>query len=147
MAAKAVATVPAKIIIENRQGVRQAKAIEKHRTEQRARLRNYETFERVTQEKQILAAKSVEYRKRRGEDERHDDSQKGRQRVYGTVGTAAAPVKSGINHVILIMLTMFGLIAFYAMVTKPQPTSRFFGSLGDWLSLLSTSSPIFQRRS
>ncbi len=135
-----------KMIVEHRQGVRQAKAIEKNRTLERAKLRNYYTIEAQAQEKQILAARTKEYRSRRGEQESHDAARAGRSRVTSAVSSGAAPVKGGINYIMLILVTMFLLIAFYAMVTKPQPTATFFGSLGDWLSLLSTSNPLFEKR-
>ena len=128
-----------------KQDVRSAKAIETHRTNERARLRNYETIEKVAEEQQVLAAKTREYRARRSEVATETNAKAGRNAAYSGA-TAILQPKSDSNPILLILFVMFGLIVFYAMVTRPQPTSRFFGSLSNWLSLISTSTPLFSQK-
>ena len=127
-----------------RQDVRSANAIERTRTQQRARLRNYQTIEAVAQERQVLAARTKEYRNRNQSESRSTSAAQGRSTVVSAVGRA--PSATGSSPVLLILFTMFGLIVFYTLVTNPAPTSKFAGSLGNWLSLISTSTPIFQKK-
>jgi len=142
---KTRAKVPtSKLIVEQRQGVRQAKAIETHRTNERARLRNYDTIESVAQEKQILAARTREYRGRRAEQSLQTSAQQGRNRTYGAVSNATAPVRHGLNGILLIIVTMFGLIVVYALVTHPSPTSGFLNRLSTFFAALSTNAPLFE---
>ena len=136
-------TIPTSRIIL-KQDVRSAKAVEAHRTQERARLRNYQTIEAVAQEQQILQARTREYRKRSQTESRDNAAASGRKAVFSTV--SSAPTAAGSNWFVLILVTMFGLIIFYTLVTNPTPTSKFASSLGNWLSLISTSNPIFQKK-
>lgn len=56
-----------------------------------------------------------------------------------------SPAKPAINGVLLVLFTMAGLIIVYALVTNPQPTSSFFGRLGDQLATLSSNAPLFEK--
>lgn len=137
---KAVRPAPSSVVVK--QDVRSANAIERNRTSQRAKLRNYYTIESVAQEKQVLAARTQEYRNRRSEESTINNGKAGRQAVFSAVGKPS----SDSSPFLLILFTMFGLIIFYTLVTNPSPSSKFFGSLGDWLSLISSSTPIFQKK-
>lgn len=127
-----------------KQDVRSANAIERTRTQQRAKLRNYQTIESVAQEQQVLAARTKEYRSRSNRESRDTNASAGRQSVVSAVGRA--PTTAGSNAFVLILFTMFGLIVFYTLVTNPNQSNTFFGSLSNWLSLVSTSTPIFQKK-
>lgn len=127
-----------------KQDVRSANAIERTRTQQRAKLRNYQTIESVAQEQQVLAARTKEYRSRSNRESRDTNASAGRQSVVSAVGRA--PTAAGSNAFVLILFTMFGLIVFYTLVTNPSQSNTFFGSLSNWLSLVSTSTPIFQKK-
>lgn len=137
-------STPSKVIVEHRQGVRQAKAIETHRTNERARLSNFQASERVISDKQILANRTKEYRNRRSESESHTSAQKGRNVAYGAVGNATAPVRAGVNGVMLILVTMFGLIIVYSLVTQPSSTSSFLRRLSNFFAQVSTNAPLFE---
>lgn len=54
-----------------------------------------------------------------------------------------AGLPSGPNPLMLILFTMGGVIILYAMITQPDPTSRFFTSMREWVKLIYTSDPIF----
>jgi hypothetical protein len=144
-AKRSAAKASSKRTVLLKQDVRGAKAIESHRTQERAKLRNYETIERVAEEQQVLASKTREYRKRRSEVSTESNAAAGRNVAYSNAGKIIHP-GSGSNPFILILSVWFIAIVFYAMVTRPQPTTTFLGSLSDWLSLISTSTPIFQKK-
>ena len=119
--------------------------VERNRTNERARLSNFETGERQIRTQQRLAAETSEYRSRRIEAGRTKSAQAGRERVYDAVGTAAKPAGSAMNSAIVVLMVVFGLIIFYSLVTHPQPTSTFFGRLGNLLGAISTNAPLFEK--
>lgn len=58
------------------------------------------------------------------------------------ISTATPSSKS--NVIMVFLFTMAGLIVLYNLVTKGPALSGFLGGLGDWLSLLTTTTPIFR---
>lgn len=130
-----------------KQDVRGAKAIESHRTLQRARLANFQASEKVVSEKQVLAARTREYRSRRDEASLVSNAQKGRSTATGAASSIVrAPGRVDSNPILLILFTVFGLIIVYTVVTNPGPTGTSLNRLSNWLSLISTSTPIFQKK-
>ncbi len=161
MAAKAVAKKAPSSTVVVKQDVRSANTIERNRTREtskrrveaenirevnrgiRRQERNTDLSERSVANAQQIARVTAAGRQRRAQARTETSGAQGRQAVYSAAGKATSP---GSSPILLILATMFGLIVFYTLVTNPQPTSRFAASLGDWLSLISTSTPIFQKK-
>lgn len=64
-------------------------------------------------------------------------------RAADTAISTATP-SSNSNVIMVFLFTMAGLIVLYNLVTKGPALSGFLGGLGDWLSLLTTTTPIFR---
>lgn len=49
------------------------------------------------------------------------------------------------STILMVLLIMGGLILVYDLVTHPQPTGTFLGSVSNWLATISTNSPLFTK--
>ena len=64
--------------------------------------------------------------------------------VTGTASQVGQVASGNGNLIMTTIFLMAGLIIVYQLVTKGPAVSGFLGSLGDWIRLVSTNTPVFQ---